>query len=139
MNILTPEQRASALRALATAPDEILLSAMVDYKAHNHRLESVKRNFDETCELLNAAATGASSQTPNPTTSAEAPSAPVAAAPRPNVSPGVPGIGKIGGNTKTDILDTLSAGLQSAPRFAEHLKLLWSRGEVKFDGKEYYL
>ena len=76
----------------------------------------------------------------------EAQAAPdVVKVPRPNVSPGVPLITKIGSNTKEYILNELKAS--GAPRtlehfglkYAEHLKLLWSRGEIKFDGSEYYL
>ena len=59
---------------------------------------------------------------------------------RKNVSPGEPSIGKIGGTTKDSILRTLKEGLHPvAPKFEEHLKLLWKRGEVKFDGTEYWL
>ncbi len=68
------------------------------------------------------------------------------AAPRPNVSPGEPSIGKIGGSTKDYLLNELKAGSRAVEykdfhKFKEHLKLLWKRGEIKFDDttKEYYL
>lgn len=60
-------------------------------------------------------------------------------APRPNISPGEPSIGKIGADSRTGILQMLSASVQPTSKYAEHLKLLWKRGETKYDGKEYYL
>lgn len=58
---------------------------------------------------------------------------------RANVSPGEPAIGKIGSKAKDEILTSLDQGRQPIKAYAEHLKLLWKRGEVKFDGKEYFL
>ena len=59
--------------------------------------------------------------------------------PRQNVSPGPSAISKIGEKAKTYLLNELKGGGQPEAKYAEHLKLLWSRGEIKFDGKEYYL
>ena len=58
---------------------------------------------------------------------------------RNNVSPGEPAIGKIGSKTKEDLLFVISSGVQASAKFSEHMKLLWKRGEVKYDGQEYYL
>jgi hypothetical protein len=59
---------------------------------------------------------------------------------RKNINPGDPSISKIGSSTKDVILGDLAAGRQPpTPKYDEHMKLLWSRGEVKYDGKEYYL
>lgn len=58
---------------------------------------------------------------------------------RKNVTPGVPLIGKIGSGTKDEIMALLKAGTQPAKKFTEHMKLLWSRGEVQFDGVSYFL
>lgn len=61
---------------------------------------------------------------------------------RENVSPGEPTISKIGTNTKDWIIGQLTVSRSPehfGTKFEEHLKLLWKRGEVKFDGKEYYL
>lgn len=55
---------------------------------------------------------------------------------RPNVSPGEPSISKIGTQTKENLLFTLPH--QPDAKWAEHMKLLWKRGEVKFDGTDYY-
>ena len=63
----------------------------------------------------------------------------IAPEPRENVSPGLPTIGKIGTATKEYIFEALTQGVQPAAKYVEHLKLLWSRGEVKFDGVNYYL
>ena len=67
-------------------------------------------------------------------------------APRPNVSPGEPSIGKIGADSKAFIHGELKAALGTGrvpehfgTKFQEHLKLLWKRGEIKWDGTEYYL
>ena len=58
---------------------------------------------------------------------------------RKNVSPGEPSITKIGMNTEGALFGVLRAGGQPEAKYAEHLKLLWKRGKVKFDGKEYYV
>lgn len=59
---------------------------------------------------------------------------------RKNINPGDPTITKIGTNTKESLLAHLKAGGQpTRAKFDEHLKLLWKRGEIKFDGEEYYV
>ena len=58
---------------------------------------------------------------------------------RENVSPGTPSITKIGVNTEGALFGVLRAGGQPEAKYAEHMKLLWARGKVKYDGKEYYL
>ena len=57
---------------------------------------------------------------------------------RANVSPGEPTIGKMGKDTATSLLQHLDAK-QPDKKWVEHMKLLWKRGEVCFDGTEYYL
>ena len=74
----------------------------------------------------------------------DGPQAPVApppaeATPKTNVSPGASAITKIGSGTKADLLTDLHNGSTIHSKWDEHLKLLWSRGEVKFDGEEWYL
>lgn len=59
--------------------------------------------------------------------------------PRKNINPGVPAITKIGNNTLEVVLGMLKDGHQPPEKYSEHLKLLWTRGKVKFDGKEYWL
>ena len=57
---------------------------------------------------------------------------------RKNINPGEPSIGKIGANTKEEIMRLLKIGTRPQ-KYIEHLKLLWSRGEVGFDGTDYYI
>lgn len=58
---------------------------------------------------------------------------------RENVSPGEPSIGKMGKETVDTLVGLIMNKQQAAPKWAEHMKLLWKRGLVKFDGEEYYL
>ena len=59
--------------------------------------------------------------------------------PRQNVSPELPAISKIGEKAKTYLLNELKDGRQPEAKYVEHLKLLWARGEIKFDVKDFYL
>ena len=58
---------------------------------------------------------------------------------RENVPPGLPTIGKIGTATKEYIFEALKQNVQPGAKYAEHMKLLWARNEVKFDGVNFYL
>lgn len=59
---------------------------------------------------------------------------------RKNINPGDPTITKIGSSTKEVILDALRQGQQMPrPKYDEHLKLLWKRGEIRFDGENFYV
>lgn len=58
---------------------------------------------------------------------------------RKNVSPGEPSITKIGSGAKETIIHALNTGTPLGDRYTEHLKLLWARGEIKFDGEVFYL
>ena len=58
---------------------------------------------------------------------------------RENIDPGAPSIGKIGSGTKEQLLGMLAEGYQPPAKWAEHMKLLWSRGEIKYDGTYYYV
>ena len=58
---------------------------------------------------------------------------------RKNVSPGTSSITKIGSGAKETIIHALNTGTPLGDRYTEHLKLLWARGEIKFDGEEYYV
>lgn len=58
---------------------------------------------------------------------------------RKNVSPGEPSIGKIGKDNVDTLIGLVGNGQQPAEKWKEHMKLLWKRGLVKFDGEEYYL
>lgn len=103
---------------------------------------AVEKNFDKPRAAFAGDGPGGDSQSDEE--SGELHSAFGIAKPAPiirgNVSPGEPSIGKIGSNTKDDILRQLREGMgQPSAKYAEHLKLLWKRNEVKFDGEEYYL
>jgi len=67
--------------------------------------------------------------------------APAQPAERANVSPGEPSIGKIGKDNMDMLIKSVSGdgAFHKYEKWAEHMKLLWKRGAVKFDGKEYYL
>lgn len=58
---------------------------------------------------------------------------------RANVTPGTSTLSKIGSATHNLILRELKKDTQPPKKYAEHLKLLWARGEVKFDGQAFYL
>ena len=58
---------------------------------------------------------------------------------RKNVSPGTSSITKIGSGAKETIIHALNTGTPLGDRYTEHLKLLWARGEIKFDGEVFYV
>ncbi|NJO01153.1 MAG: LLM class flavin-dependent oxidoreductase [Bacteroidia bacterium] len=58
---------------------------------------------------------------------------------RPNVNPGTSAITKIGVKTKEEIFYAIKHDHTPLARFEEHYKLLWARGEIKYDGQKYYL
>ena len=122
MNFLTDKQRENALILLAEGPDEIILSAMVDLRRFRHLEEGTKRNLNEVIDELKGEATPVPEE-----------------APRKNISPGTPAITKIGAVAKDYVLEALRMKQQPSTKYEEHLKLLWSRGEVKYDGEEFYL
>lgn len=134
MNFLTTEQRSKALERLRNAPDDVLISALVELRKIEHFEDGMKKNvealFGEPVPRSHV----------NEVTFDASP-APVELTPkeRSNVSPGVPLISKMGNATRDDLLTTLRAGGTIPHKFTEHLKLLWSRGEVKFDGQAFYL
>lgn len=74
----------------------------------------------------------------NGTQAADMPKAPHPST-RPNINPGDPTITKIGQATTSIIMDELNKGRQPPSKYSEHMKLLWKRGEVMFDGDVYYL
>ena len=56
-----------------------------------------------------------------------------------NQSPGMPITGKLGASTKLEIMEALRRGDSVKLKHIEACKLLWARGEVKYDGKEFYV
>lgn len=127
MKLLTDKQRAFALKRLAEADDDILLGALAEIRQRDVRIEAAKRQLNEefgveTCAEMQVEAPPVKEPVP-----------------RRNVSPGPSSITKISPVTEATLLGGLGKGHCPVARWNEHLKLLWTRGKVKFDGKEYYL
>ena len=121
MNLLHPEDRAYILEQLKLAPDSVLADAMLAFNAIRDKVVIVRKMTEHPAAPLEEA--------PNEEQ----------IKPRPNVPPGVATISKIGSGTKEELLKMLGQGIQPPAKYREHLKLLWERGEVKFDGKEFWL
>lgn len=120
MQLLHDDDRRYILEQLRLAPDSVLADAMLAFNEIRDKLVIVRKiTGSETGESVN--------EVPK-----EAPN-------RPNVDPGKPSIRKIGAEAKQSILGGLAEGFQPLAKYIEHCKLLWSRGEIKFDGKEWYL
>lgn len=124
MSLLHPNDRAYILEQLKLAPDSVLADAMLAFNAIRDKVVMVRKMAERPTAPLEPAN--------------EAPQA-GEIEPRPNVSPGASSITKIGAENKAHLLLMLERGHQPEAKFSEHLKLLWSRGEVKFDGKEYWV
>lgn len=60
---------------------------------------------------------------------------------RKNISPGEPSITRLvmTGGPVVEIFDHLKRGEQPPEKYAEQMKLLWKRGEVRFDGEKFYV
>ena len=139
MTFLTEDQRTKALELLKKAPDEIILGAMVDLRRYRHMEDGTRRNFDEVCDELSERRTHDEPVSVEHRGSAIVVNEVEEITIRANVSPGTPLIGKIGTATKEELLKLLGQGICPAKKYAEHLKLLWSRNEVKYDGEVFYL
>ena len=57
---------------------------------------------------------------------------------RPNINPGESKMKRLSGQAYNFVMVQLGLGKQPKG-YAEHLKLLWKRGEVKFDGSNWYI
>lgn len=128
MSLITQNDREYILGQLRTAPDSILAEAMLKLNAMREDFIAV-RNL---CKSQETAGKPVSELEP-------APEPVVEAVTRKNVSPGAPTTSKVGLATEGHIVLELGAGRQPGAKYADALKLLWSRGKVKFDGQEYYL
>lgn len=124
MSLLSANDRAYILNQLTLAPDSVLTDAMLAFDAIRNKIATVRKLVSPSPE-----------ETPAP--AAEA--APQGKPTRRNINPGVSAITRIGGPTRVQVLGYLDSGMQPPAKFEEHCKLLWERGEVKFDGQEYYL
>lgn len=110
--------------------------AYIDGLASNDdlmKLCSILRNGKDA-ERLTIAALNAFVPVDAPELESEVPTSPE----RANVNPGKSTITKIGTETKQHIFNSLANNDHPGPKYVQHLKLLWERGEIKFDGQEFY-
>lgn len=114
--LITDGDRAFILKALSGASDEVLVRAYQDWDAQRSAALDVRSKLGglSTEEVVVAPSTE-----------------------RKNFSPGASSITRMTSGTKSDILALLARGERPWGKFEEHLKLLWERGEVKFDGEWY--
>jgi hypothetical protein len=147
MNILSEDERAALLRSLTDAPDEVLIDAV---RQRKDWMKGIKSSFDEVRNFVgmkvtesskpplnSGRETGTGESSKKVDNDPEKVSHPTT---RPNKSPGASSITKIGTKTKDDLIAVLRAGLQpNHDKFGEHLKLLWEREIVLYDGKEFYV
>ena len=135
---LTDRQREVLLSELKeTAPDVIIVSAVRQsrfYHEHVKELEQVPYGR----ELYKVPSRAETTPEPGLGQPVEKDLGPFPVV-RGNVDPGKPSIGKIGSATKEELLRTLQQEKIPHVKYSEHLKLLWSRGEIKFDGERYYV
>ncbi len=138
MQILSDIEREALIKTLSNAPDEIILDAV-------HRVKEWRTNIQRDMKEVQGFVGLRVIEAPAPRLAASAPPPPVnsvplasEAAPRKDISPGPSSIGKIGTKTKEALFEVLKTGVQPDKKWDEHMKLLWQRHEVKFDG-EYYL
>jgi len=122
VQLLNDADRAFILAQLQLAPDEILADAMLAFNAARDKIVKVR--------------TLANPVTPVPREELSVPLEPDTA--RANVSPGAPSTLKVLISTKNTILARLNEGIQPGEKYLEAAKLMWKRGEVKFDGKDFY-
>lgn len=114
--LITDGDRAFILQALTGASDEVLVRAYQDWDAQRSAALDVRSKLG-----------GLSAEEVVVAPSTE----------RKNFSPGASSISRMSAGTKSDILSLLARGEQPGDKYSEHLKLLWERGDVKFDGEWY--
>ena len=129
MPLLSDNDRQYVLEQLGTAPDSVLIDAML-------ALNVIRT---KTIEVRKFANDNVSGSAPVIQAAIEKAAEPAKEVVRKNVSPGASLIGKIGCNTKDVIFEFLRDDKQPPAKYNDHLKLLWARGEVKYDGKEWYV
>ena len=132
MELLSDKDREFILRQLRSAPDSVLADAMLEFNLIRDKLVAVRKLTKELPEVI----------TSEMTITEPAPNIEInpLASGRPNINPGKPSIGKMGTSTKDKLVASLNAGNEiDLNMYGEHLKLMWSRDEVKFDGARYYL
>lgn len=141
MIVLSQDKRDALIKTIANAPDEILIDAARQYKDWQSNIQESFREVQGFCgckAVDNTKPPFAPAATSSP--EGAAPPAPAAGAPtqRANKNPGRPGISKIGTKTVDELLGMIRKGVQPGEKWKEHLKLLWSRDMVKWDGQRWY-
>ena len=121
MQLLHDSDRAYILEQLKLAPDSVLADAMLAFNVIRDKVVIVRKMTELATTSVNPAPSSEEAKL------------------RPNVPPGGSTITKIGSSTKEELLKTLGQGAQPSAKYQEHLKLLWERGEVKFDGQCWYV
>lgn len=161
MKFLTQEQRDKAIERLKKAPDEVILSAMVEMRRIEHFEQGVLANITALVEPLKQVPPAVVVPTPEPfpfpgtvtqsdvDTSKTPPGSIIPVdknQKRLNKSPGAATTTKIGVKNVDLIIEYLSKNDLDCKKLAKtgpcneaNLKLLWSRGKIKFDGSYYYL
>lgn len=129
MRLITDNDRSYILAQLTNASDEVLVRAYQDWDAQRLAALEVRASI------------GSSAAQPKQQAHVEQQAQHAEPEPRQrtNASPGPSSITRIGGTTKDELLRMLEHGAQPPAKYNEHLKLLWERGEVRFDGEEWYV
>lgn len=130
MALLADNDRAFILAQLTLAPDEILADAMLAFNAVRDKIIKVR--------ALSAAA-GTKEEPEVPYVSMTTEDVKHVLVSRPNVPPSGPVAKRLYMHTKNTILNRLEDGVQPNEQLLPQAKLLWSRGEIKYDGEKFYL
>lgn len=139
MPLLSDSDRQYVLEQLRAAPDSVLIDAMLALNVIRTKTIEVRKIAEGPAALDNAVKSMLKTAEAGLAAAETMLEEVKAKTERPNVPPGKPSITKIGGNTKDVIFEFLRDDKQPPAKYNDHLKLLWSRGEVKYDGKEWYL
>lgn len=139
--LITDGDREYILTHLKQAPDSVLVQAFNSWASIRQEAltcrgiindQTARSNFSDSVSVESTdAVVGVDS---NPTIPSDS-----GRAARVNVDPGRGSISRIGSSTKDELLGMVAKGQQPPKKYSEHMKLLWERNEVKFDGKEYWL
>ena len=116
--MLTDQDRAFIYEQLSMASDDILIRAYQEFDRTRTAALSIRKQAGQATEPEEAEPDVIRSK---------------------NVNPGETTITKIGAATEIEIIKMLQSGQQPPEKYTPHLKLLWKRDKVMFDGKEWYV
>lgn len=131
MALLNDGDRAFILAQLTLAPDEILADAMLAFNAVRDKIIKVR--------ALSAAAAETKEEPEVSYAAVTTEDVKHVLVSRPNVTPSGPIAKRLHVHTKNTILNRLEDGVQPNEQLLPQAKLLWSRGEIKYDGEKFYL